>query len=106
MIDDTTCRTFVAAVEFAGKKWNAAILLALARGAQRYSEIRTLISGISDHLLSSRLRELEGHGLVERTVIPTAPVQVRYALSESGRELLAALNSLNGWGQRHESQTL
>jgi len=103
MIDDGGCRTFVRAVEFAGKKWNAAILMAIARDAHRYSDIRTIVTGISDRLLSVRLRELEAHGLVERTVIPTSPVQVRYDLSESGRDLLDALNSLNVWAFRHAS---
>jgi DNA-binding HxlR family transcriptional regulator len=104
MIDDGACRTFVRAVEFAGRKWNAAILLALAREAHRYSEIRAIVTGISDRLLTVRLRELETHGLVDRTVIPTTPVQVQYDLTASGRELISALNSLNGWGQRQKSQ--
>ena len=54
-IDDETCRKFIAGVELAGKRWSAAILLAAARGAVRYSEYHRMIDGISERLLAQRL---------------------------------------------------
>ncbi|RWZ67932.1 transcriptional regulator [Labedella populi] len=101
-IDDEACRVFRAAAEFAGRKWNAAILLALARGATRFSQIEHAVDGISARLLSARLRELEARELVVREVIPTVPVQVTYRLAESGDELIRILHPLVQWAQRQE----
>lgn len=99
-ISDEGCRTFRHAAELAGRKWNAAIMLALASGASRFSEIREIVTGVSDRLLSLRLRELEGHRLVERTVIPTVPAQIRYELTASGSELIRILHPLTQWSLR------
>lgn len=103
-IDEEACRAFQDAAELAGKKWNAAILLALARGAVRFSEIRGLVDGVSDRLLTARLRELEQEGLVDREVIPTSPVQVRYALTRGGQELIRILHPLVQWSQRRSTE--
>lgn len=99
-IDDDLCRSFLASVELVGKRWSSGILLALTRGATRFSEILAMVDGLSDRLLAQRLRELEASGLLERTVIPTTPVQVRYALTDRGRDLLQSLQPLVGWGLR------
>ncbi len=99
-IDDAECRLFREAAELAGRKWTAAVLLALARGAERFSELAIGIDGISDRLLSARLRELETQGLVERTVIPSTPVQIRYSLTASGSELIRILHPLVQWAKR------
>lgn len=99
-IDDEACRKFIAGVELAGKRWSAAILLAAARGAVRYSEYYRMIDGISERLLAQRLRELTEYELLRREVIPTTPVQVRYTLSDRGRELLGSLVPLIRWGQK------
>ncbi|WP_165358698.1 winged helix-turn-helix transcriptional regulator [Haloactinopolyspora alba] len=99
-IDDEDCRVFQVAVELAGKKWSAAILLALARGATRFSEIRTSVDGLSDRLLAARLRELETNGLVEREVIPSFPAQIRYGLTQAGIELIRTLRPLVAWAER------
>src|SRR5690606_21427709 len=79
-IDDEQCRAFRRSAELAGKKWNAAILLALSRGADRFSKIIESVDNLSDRLLAARLRELESHGLVVREVVPTVPVQIFYRL--------------------------
>lgn len=55
---------------------------------------------MSDRLLSQRLRELEAEGLVERRVVPGAPVRVTYSLTAKGRDLDPALRELRAWGQR------
>ena len=79
-IDDDVCRSFQRSVEIVGKKWSAAVLLAAMRGARRFVDYRARIPGISNHLLSQRLRELEGHRLIERLVVPTTPVQMGPAM--------------------------
>ncbi len=99
-IDDDLCRSFLASVELVGKRWSSGILLALTRGATRFSEVLAMVDGLSDRLLAQRLKELEASGLVERTVIPTTPVQVRYSLTERGADLLKSLQPLVGWGVR------
>ena len=98
-IDEEECRRFQASAELAGRKWNAAILLAGARGARRFSEYRTLVEGISDRLLTSRLKELEREGLIARDVQPTTPVSIRYALTESGHQLISLLHPLVSWSR-------
>jgi len=97
-IDDDTCRLFQFAAELAGRKWTAAVLLAMARGAERFSEIRGLVDGVTDRVLAVRLKELEQHELITRNVIATTPVQVRYELTRQGRELIAILQPLVNWG--------
>lgn len=104
-IDDAECRLFREAAELAGRKWTAAILLALARGAERFSELHASVDGISDRLLAARLRELETQGLLTRTVIPSTPVQIRYALTDSGAELIAILQPLVRWAKRSEKRS-
>lgn len=99
-IDDESCRQFQSSIELVGRRWSAAILLALARGAERFGELRHAIDGISSRLLAVRLKELEDHNLIERTVVPTTPVQVRYTLTVCGRELLVGLAPLIRWQQR------
>jgi DNA-binding HxlR family transcriptional regulator len=99
-INDDECRRFSSSIELIGKRWSSGIMLAIERGAERFSEILVSVEGLSDRLLAQRLKELETAGMVEREVIPTTPVQVRYHLSERGSDLLASLQPLVGWGQR------
>lgn len=100
-IDDEACRRFQSTVEFAGRKWNAAILLAGVRGARRFSEYRATVTGISDRLLAARLRELELEGLIERHVRPTTPVTISYNPSSEGLRLMDLLQPLTTWGLEH-----
>ncbi|MCU1582332.1 MAG: transcriptional regulator [Microbacteriaceae bacterium] len=104
LIDDETCRLFRAGAELAGQKWTAAVLLAMASGAERFSDIRGLVDGVSDRILSARLKDLEHQKLLARHVVPTTPVQVRYTLTPQGRELIAILQPLVSWGVRWKLQ--
>lgn len=92
------CALFQEALELVGRRWSAAILTATADGPRRYSEYLTVIDGISDRLLAQRLKELAEAGLVSRQVAATTPVQVRYTLTSSGRELVEAMAPLGTWG--------
>ena len=93
-ISDDACRQATSIVEIATKRWTGAVLLALGRGATRFSQVESLVVGISARLLSARLRELEQHHLVERVVTPTMPVSVHYYLTPRGRTVLESLNNL------------
>jgi DNA-binding HxlR family transcriptional regulator len=94
------CPHFHAAVELVGKRWSGAILSALTSGALRFGELAQAVPGMSDRLLSQRLRELEDKGLVERTVQEGAPVRVSYSLTEKGADLDPTLRELHTWAQR------
>lgn len=100
LVGDEECRLLRGAVELAGRKWNTAVMLAIESGADRFSIIRRGVPGVSDRVLAARLRELETHALVEREVIPTHPVQVRYTLTAAGADLIQALRPLGGWSRR------
>ena len=97
-IDEEACRRFTTTVEFAGRKWNAAILLAGVRGARRFSDYRAAVTGISDRVLAARLRELEHEGLIERHVKQTTPVTINYTPSTEGLQLIDLLQPLTEWG--------
>jgi DNA-binding HxlR family transcriptional regulator len=100
LIDDDQCMRFQNSVELIGKRWSSAILLALTRGATRFTDIIAMVDGLSDRLLSQRLRELEAHGFITRDVLASTPVQVRYTLSERGADLMRSLQPLVDWEQR------
>ncbi|MCI2420028.1 helix-turn-helix transcriptional regulator [Saccharopolyspora sp. K220] len=91
-------------LDIIGRRWAGAVLLASTRGARRFGEYRRLVVGISDRLLSQRLKQLESLELIEREVIPTTPVQIVYRPTLGGEELIAALQPLLRWGTRHLSQ--
>jgi DNA-binding HxlR family transcriptional regulator len=99
------CPHFHAAIELIGKRWTGAILSALTEGPQRFGELARAIPGLSDRLLSQRLRELEEEGLVEREVEPGAPVRVSYSLTEKGSELGPAIGELKQWAKRWNRTT-
>ena len=84
---ETVCPDFHAAVELIGKRWSGAILWSLAPGPLYFAEIAQAVPGLSDRLLSRRLRELEAAGVVERAVHEGTPPRVSYRLTEKGREL-------------------
>jgi DNA-binding HxlR family transcriptional regulator len=99
-IDDIQWRLFHASVELIGRRWSSAILLAVTRGAHRFSEIQAAVPGLSDRMLAQRLRELSAAELITRDVVPSTPVQVIYLLTPRGHELMAALQPLVHWGLR------
>ncbi len=94
------CPHFHAAIELIGKRWTGAILCALTDGPQRFAELARAVPGLSDRLLSQRLRELEEEGLVERAVEAGTPVRVTYSLTEKGAELRPAIGELKSWAKR------
>jgi DNA-binding HxlR family transcriptional regulator len=94
------CPHFHDAIELIGKRWTGAIVFALTEGPLRFGELRKAVPGLSDRLLSRRLRELEREGLVERRVEEGSPVRVTYSLTEAGAELRPAIAELKSWAKR------
>ena len=91
---------FHQAVELIGKRWTGAIVWALSERDHYFAELTQVVPGLSDRLLSRRLRELEAEGLVERSVHAETPPRVSYALTEKGRALRPAIRELRAWAQR------
>lgn len=96
------CPLYHAAIELIGRRWTGAIVaVLLAEDApSRFGELRSAVPGLSDRVLSQRLRELEDEGLVARDVHPGPPVRVTYTLTDKGRDLAPAVRALERWGQR------
>jgi DNA-binding HxlR family transcriptional regulator len=95
------CTRFHYASELVGRRWNGAIIYMLLRQTCRFAALRDGIPGITDRMLSERLQELEGEGLVERMVIPETPVRVEYSLTRKGKGLAEAVDSLASWAEKH-----
>jgi DNA-binding HxlR family transcriptional regulator len=94
------CPAFHEAVELVGKRWTGAILWALIERPHYFAELKAGIPGVSDKLLSQRLRELEEEGLVDRAVHPGTPARVSYSLTDKGRDIEAAVVELREWARR------
>ena len=91
------CPYYHRAMELIGRRWTAVILRAMMSGVQRFGELVAAIPGLSDRMLSERLKELEVEGLVERVVIPEMPVRVEYHLTEKGRALSHVMDAVTQW---------
>lgn len=95
---DQTCSTDVRrAFLVLGKRWNGVILGTLAHGPMGFADLRRRTGSIADSVLSARLAELVGTGLVTRIVVETRPPRVEYALSETGGDLTPILDELGSW---------
>lgn len=94
------CPRFHRAVELIGRRWTGAIVQRLLGGPLRFNELLAAIPGLSDRLLTERLRELEAAGLVDRQVQAGSPVRVLYALTPAGAALEEALGAIGRWAER------
>ena len=84
-----------------GGKWTGSILWHLKDGPVRFNDLARMIGGASKKMVAERLRHLEKHGLVDRNVMSTAPVTVRYSLTDYGETALAALEELRIWSEQN-----
>ena len=92
------CPQYHHAVEVIGRRWTGAILRAMLYGRiSRFSDLIEAVPGLSDRMLSERLKELECEGIVQRTVIPETPVRIEYQLTEKGRALGDVVNAVAAW---------
>src|SRR5207253_4051529 len=88
---------FQRAIELIGKRWTGAVVKALIPAPARFTQLLAGIPGISDRVLTERLRELETEGLVERLVDPGPPVRVSYRLTARGRAVQPILFAITEW---------
>ncbi len=94
------CHHFHRAVQMIGRRWTPEILRALLAGTVRFSEFTSAIPGLSDRLLSGRLKDLESEGIVVRTVTPATPVRIEYRLTPKGKDLAKAIGAISEWAAR------
>jgi DNA-binding HxlR family transcriptional regulator len=94
------CPHYHGAIELIGRRWAGAILFALTHGPMRFAELKESVPGMSDRLLSTRLKELEQAGLVRREVQPGSRVHVSYELTKKGQSLEPAMGTLRDWARR------
>jgi DNA-binding HxlR family transcriptional regulator len=101
--DSAFCPKFHRAVELIGRRWTGAIIRAMRSGKTRFCDIGAAVPGLSDRLLSERLKELECEGIVVRTVIPDTPVRIDYHLTAKGDDLQAVFDEIGAWAYRWPS---
>lgn len=89
-----------------GDKWVSLIVNALADGPQRYSDLSRRIVSVSQKMLTQSLRNLERDGLVTRTVTPSVPVRVDYALTPLGASLVPVMQAIKAWAEEHMDEVL
>src|ERR1700756_2614484 len=95
------CPRYQHAAEIIGKRWTGVIIRALLTGHTRFSDIAHTVPGVSDRLLSERLKELEAEGIVKRTVTDSHPVKVDYGLTEMGRALIPVVQAVAAWAETY-----
>lgn len=92
-------------LELLSGKWKILIIMALAaKGPSRFMELVRDIGNITPKMLSKELRDLEQNQLVTRTVLPTIPVTVEYALTDYGHTLRPVIAAMRDWGITHRAR--
>ncbi len=94
------CPRYEHAVQIFGKRWTGLLLLALMDRPRRFCELTSLVEGLSDRVLSDRLRELELEGIIKRVVYPQIPVRVEYQLTEKGHDLKPVVEAIHAWAEQ------
>ena len=87
-----------------GNTWEVLVLRDLMPGTKRFGELKQSIGGISQKVLTSKLREMEADGLVERHVFAEVPPRVEYSLTPLGRTLKPVLDAMEQWGTAYKKR--
>ena len=95
------CRAVSSVLAGVGDKWSVLIIVLLGDGPKRFNEIKRMVGGISQRMLTLTLRGLERDGLVTRSQFPTIPPRVDYELTQLGRSLWDAVEPRGAWAQGH-----
>ena len=103
-VHSSDCRAVSDVLARIGDKWSVLVVSRLGDGPLRFNELRRAIGGISQRMLTLTLRGLERDGLVTRTVFPTIPPRVDYALTPLGRDLLQPVSALGEWATRNQAK--
>ena len=98
------CRALGEVLSRIGDKWTVFVVGLLSKGPMRFNEIRRAVGGISQRMLTLTLRGLERDGFATRTVFPTVPPRVDYALTELGKTLIAPLEQIAKWAISHQDE--
>lgn len=98
------CRAISNVLARVGDKWSILVVNRLGKQTMRFNELRRDIGGISQRMLTLTLRGLERDGLITRTVFPTVPPRVDYALTALGRSLLKPVNGLSDWALANKTK--
>src|SRR3981189_3084606 len=81
-------------------KWKVQAVWRLSFGPLRFAELRNLLRGVSEKVLTTQLRELEKDGVISRTAVRSSPPRVTYSLSRSGQTLIPLPQDLCDWGSK------
>ena len=87
-----------------GDQWSLLVLLTLAHGTHRFTELQRAIGDISKRMLADTLRKLERDGLVSRKVYPSVPPKVEYQLCPLGKSLVTQLRPLVKWANQNHDE--
>src|SRR5450432_3275160 len=98
------CRAVSTVLARVGDKWSVLIVALLGDGPKRFNEIKRMVGGISQRMLTLTLRGLERDGLVTRTVFPAIPPRVDYELTDLGRGLWQPVEALGKWARDHQAE--
>ncbi|HEY8603444.1 helix-turn-helix domain-containing protein [Tsuneonella suprasediminis] len=101
--DHTACRAVNDVLSRVGDKWSMRVVMNLDGGSLRFNELRRAIDGISQRMLTRTLRGLERDGLVNRTVTPSIPPRVDYALTALGQSLREPVQALGDWAMANRA---
>jgi DNA-binding HxlR family transcriptional regulator len=96
------CRAISDVLARVGDKWSVLVVSQLGKGPKRFNELKREVGSISQRMLTLTVRALERDGLITRTVYPTIPPRVEYALTPLGRDLLQPISALAGWAIRNQ----
>lgn len=99
------CRGVASVLSRVGDKWSVFVIMMLGDGPKRFNELKRMINGISQRMLTLTLRGLERDGLVTRTIFPTIPPRVDYELTDLGRGLSRPVEALGKWAQIEAART-
>ena len=100
--EGTDCRAVASILARVGDKWSVFVIMLLGDGPRRFNELKRMVGGISQRMLTLTLRGLERDGLVTRTVFPTIPPRVDYELTDLGRGLWTPVEALGKWAHEHQ----
>jgi DNA-binding HxlR family transcriptional regulator len=101
---ESDCRGVASILARVGDKWSVFVIMLLGNGPRRFNEIKRMVGGISQRMLTLTLRGLERDGLVTRTVFPTIPPRVDYELTDLGRGLWQPVETLGKWAHDHQAE--
>ena len=102
LIHSQPCRQVAGTLSLVGDKWSVLVIMLLSEGPCRFNELKRLIGGISQRMLTFTLRGLEREGMVTRTVFPTIPPRVDYELTDLGRSLQEPVKALGIWAIQNQ----